>query len=292
MSDGERERRATDGSERDRGAERPPERDRGGNRDRDRDRNRRPATAVAGALGFLSRLPVGRSRDAWNAFRAAPVAFPLAGYVVGALVALPVLVGAALSLPAPTLAFVYLLALAFVTGVNHADGVADLGDAAVVHGGREERRRAMKDTTVGVGALLSLGTVLVGLALGALALASLPALAIAGLVVASEVGAKLSMAAIACLGESPHDGLGAAFTRRADPHTLLGPAVAALPACLLTGLDPAALGAVLGGLAGGGAVFAWATRALGGANGDVFGAANEVGRVCALHTGVVAWTLS
>ncbi|WP_254536941.1 adenosylcobinamide-GDP ribazoletransferase [Halomarina litorea] len=252
---------------------------------------RRLGLALAGALGFLSRLPVGRSRDAWDAFGAAPVAFPLAGYLVGALVAVPVSVGATLALPAPTLALLYLLALVLVTGVNHADGVADLGDAAVVHGDSEERRRVLKDTTVGVGAVLALGTVLVGLALAGLALAALPALTLAAVVVASEVGAKLSMAAIACLGEATHDGLGAAFTRRADPSLLLGPAVAALPACLLVLPSPAAGVAVVGGLAGGLAVLWWARRALGGVNGDVFGAANEVGRVCALHAGVVAWTL-
>jgi adenosylcobinamide-GDP ribazoletransferase len=251
-------------------------------------------TAVRGALGFLSRLPIGRSRDAWEAFRVTPVAFPLAGYVLGALVALPVALGSLLALPPPSIALVLLVALLGVTGVNHADGVADLGDAAVVHGGPGARRAALKDTTVGVGALLALGTVLVGLALAGLALAALPALALAGIVVAGEVGAKLAMAAVACLGESTHDGLGASFTGPADPALLAGPALAALPACLLAVplASPAPLVALVGGVGGGLAVLGWARRRLGGANGDVFGAANEVGRVCALHAGVIAWTLS
>ncbi|MFC7156246.1 adenosylcobinamide-GDP ribazoletransferase [Halomarina halobia] len=249
-------------------------------------------TALSGALGFLSRLPVGRTEAAWEAFRRAPVAFVLAAYPIGALAALPVALAGALSLPAPTVAFALLVALALVTGVNHADGVADLGDAAAVHGSPAERRAVMKDTTVGVGALLALGTLLVGLALAGLALAALPPLALAGVVIAAEVGAKLSMAAVACLGEATHDGLGAGFTRRADAAQFVGPAVAAVPALALTGPSIAAAGAVLAGLAGGLAVLWWARRALGGANGDVFGAANEVGRVCALHVGVILWTLS
>ena len=37
-------------------------------------------------------------------------------------------------------------------------------------------------------------------------------------------------------------------------------------------------------------VVRWADGALGGVNGDVFGAVNELARVVALHAGVVAWT--
>lgn len=251
---------------------------------------RRLGRAVVGALGFLSRLPVGRDTAAWTAFQRSPAAFVLAGYALGLCVAAPVALAAAVA-PAPTVAFVLVVAVVGVGGINHADGVADLGDAAVVHGPPEERRAAMKDTTVGVGAALAVGTTLVGLALAGLALAALPPLALAGIVVASEVGAKLGMAAIACLGEAPHDGLGAEFTRRAEQSALVAPAVAALPALALTGLAPAAAAALLAGVGGGLAVLTWADRTLGGASGDVFGAANEVGRLCALHAGVVVWTL-
>ncbi|MFB6169944.1 MAG: adenosylcobinamide-GDP ribazoletransferase, partial [Haloarculaceae archaeon] len=47
-------------------------------------------SALRGAVGFLSRLPVGRREADWRAFRATPLAFPLAGYLLGALAALPV----------------------------------------------------------------------------------------------------------------------------------------------------------------------------------------------------------
>ncbi len=113
-------------------------------------------------------------RQAWDAFVGTPAAFPLAGYVVGGLVALPFL--AAGLLPAPVVAAAYLGSVVLVTGVNHADGLADLGDAAVVHGDPETRRDVMRDTTIGVGAVLALGTALLALALAALAVARLPPL--------------------------------------------------------------------------------------------------------------------
>lgn len=248
-------------------------------------------SAVRGALGFLTRLPTGHDETAWNAFRETPTAFPLSAYPIGTLIALPVSLGV-LAFPAPVVAFVFLVTTIIVTGINHFDGVADLGDAAVVHGGWETRRAVMKDTTVGVGAVLALSVVLAGLALVGLVLAGLPPLIAAGIIIAAEVGAKLGMAAIVCLGSATHEGLGSAFTEHAGPRQLFGPAVAALPALALTGWSPVAFVTVLSGLCGGLVVLAWARRTLGGVSGDVFGGANEIGRVLALHAGVVAWTLS
>ncbi|PSP55333.1 adenosylcobinamide-GDP ribazoletransferase [Halobacteriales archaeon QS_1_67_19] len=246
-------------------------------------------TAAKGALGFLTRLPTGRTERAWTAFSRTPAAFPLAGWVVGALAASPFLAAALVpALPAPTVAVGYLLALYGITGINHADGVADLGDAAVIHGDQADRRAVVKDTEVGVGAALALGLVFAGLALAALSLAGLPALAAVAIVAAAEVGAKLGMAALACLGEPAFEGLGSAFTDN-RPADLLAALAVAAPVVLL-GVH--AVGALLGGVAVAVALLSWADRNLGGINGDVFGAANELGRVVGLHLGVIAWTLS
>lgn len=239
--------------------------------------------ALRGALGFLTRLPVGRDEDAWKAFRRTPAAFPLAGYLVGALLAVPLLLPG----PAPTVALAFLLSIYLVTGINHADGVADLGDAAVVHGSPEERREVMRDTTAGVGAVLALGSVLVGVALAGLSLAALPLAAAAAVVVAAEVGAKLSMVFLICLGEPAHEGMGSRFVGQGR-QALVGPLLVAVP---ITLLSLPALAAVAGATLSGALLGAWATRRLGGVSGDVLGAANEVSRIVALHAGVIVWTL-
>jgi adenosylcobinamide-GDP ribazoletransferase len=242
-------------------------------------------TALRGAVGFLTRVPVGADEHSWNAFRRSPVVFPLAGYAIGAVATVPLL----LPIPAPTVAVLFVLGLYLLTGITHVDGVADLGDALVVHGSRAERREVLKDTTVGVGAVVSVGILLLGLTMAALTLASLPQKAVL-LVVTAEVSAKLGMAAVACFGTATHEGLGSALTGPSGPRSLLAPALVSLPAAAITWPQPASAVAFAGGLLSTAAIFLWARHRLGGISGDVFGAGNEITRVVALHAGVIAWT--
>lgn len=257
-------------------------------------------TAIRGGIGFLTRLPVGHDAKAWSAFRRTPVVFPLIGYVVGLLVAIPLV----LPIPASVAAFLFPVWLYLVTGITHVDGLADLGDAMVVHGGPERRRSVMRDTVVGVGALLAVGLAIAGLVLAGLALArgvtpagqsaspgSPDVVTAVGIVVAAEVGAKLGMVALVCLGTVTHEGMAAELTERAATRDLAFPALAALPAAALTWPHPAATGALLGALGGTALVWRWAVRNLGGVSGDVFGAGNEIARLAGLHSGVIVWTL-
>jgi adenosylcobinamide-GDP ribazoletransferase len=260
-------------------------------------------TALRGAVGFLSRIPVGNDETAWRAFRATPAAFPLAGYLVGVLVAVPLALATAgpalrtAGIPAPdppfpaaTAALLYPVALYGLTGITHLDGVADLGDASVVHGDPAERREVMTDTTVGVGALLSTLLVVAGVVLAGLALADLGLRAV-GVVVAAEVAAKTGMAAVACLGTAPFEGLGKELTDRAGPRGLVVPLALAAATAAATWPHPAAGVALVAGVLTALVVLWWGRRLVGGASGDVFGAANELARVVALHAGVVTWTL-
>lgn len=243
-------------------------------------------TALCGALGFLTRLPIGRDERAWEAFRRAPITFPLAGYLIGVMMVPPLLLPA----PSSTVAILFVTWVYLVTGINHADGLADLGDALIVHGDASKRRAIMKDTTVGVGAVLTLALVVLGVALAGFALAS-AALPLVLLVITAEVGAKLGMALIACLGTATHEGLGSAFTESAVPNSFILPLLVAVPAGLLTWPHPAAAIALGASLVAALAVYRWAKERLEGVNGDVFGASNEIARVVGLHAGVFAWML-
>lgn len=245
-------------------------------------------TPVRGALGFLTRLPVGGTDSAWAGFRESPWAFPVAAYPIGAVIALPLVS----RLPTETATVAALAAVYGLTGIVHLDGVADLGDAAVVHGDSDDRRAVLKDTTVGVGALAAVGLTLVGLTLGLAGIGEAGARTTVAVVVASEVGAKLGMSLVASVGVATHEGLGSAFTTRCGPDAVLPAALCAVPAGLLGVPEPTALGALVGATVGGLVVFRWADRRLGGVSGDVFGAVNELGRVAGLHAGVIVWTVS
>lgn len=239
--------------------------------------------AARGAIGFLTRFPIGRSERAWNALGATPAVMVPTAYLIGAVAAIPILV-----LPEATAGVAYPAVLLALTGIAHADGLADLGDAAVVHGPPAERREVMRDSITGVGGTAALVLDLLGLTLAGLALAGAPIPVALGIVVAAEVGAKLSMVALAVLGGSGHPGMGAHFLG-AHPAQLLLAVGLAVPAGLLgwPALVPAV--ALIAGPMAAAAIAAWVSTRLGGLSGDVFGATNEIARLVALHAGVVAW---
>lgn len=239
--------------------------------------------AVRGAIGFLTRFPIGRSERAWNALGATPAVMVPTAYLIGAVAAIPILV-----LPEATAGVAYPAVLLALTGIAHVDGLADLGDAAVVHGPPAERREVMRDTVTGVGGTAALALDILGLAVAGVALAGAPVRVALGIVVAAEVGAKLSMVALAVLGGSGHPGMGAHFLG-AHPAQLLLAVGLAVPAGLLgwPALVPAV--ALIAAPMAAAAIAAWASTQLGGLSGDVFGATNEIARLVALHAGVVAW---
>ncbi|KDE59074.1 cobalamin synthase [Halostagnicola sp. A56] len=246
-------------------------------------------SALRGALGFLTRLPISQETDDWEAFLSSPWTFPLVGYLVGWLVAIPVLLTD--YLPAATVALAYPLAVYAVTGIHHLDGVADLGDALVVHGDLEKRRAVLSDTTTGVGAILAVSVVVAGLAFGALALADLRAIDAVGIVLVAEIATKLGLAAMATLGSTEHEGMGKSLTDAVSPLGFVVPLLIAVAVIGLTWPTQTAAVTAVGALLG--TAFAWALagRYLGGISGDIFGAANEIGRVAGVHAGVIAWML-
>ena len=108
-------------------------------------------TDITAALGLLSRLPVpvdGAMAAARGA--AAAWAYPVAGFVIGALMALIASMALWLGLSAPIAAGLALTACVIVTGAMHEDGLADSADG--LWGGWEPARRLeiMKDSHIGV----------------------------------------------------------------------------------------------------------------------------------------------
>lgn len=214
------------------------------------------------------------------------MAFPLAGYVIGVFLAVPLL----LPLPTPVDAALFLVTVYGVTGINHVDGLADLGDAAAVHGA-EKRRTVMKDTDVGVGALLAVALLVAGLALAAVGLVALPLEAIVAIVVTAEVSAKLGMAGLAAFGSPAHEGLGSQLIDQ-TPRGFVVAAIVSVPTVALSWPPLVGIVMISASLLTTAVVGRWARSWLGGVSGDVFGATNELSRLVALHVGVIVWTLS
>lgn len=249
------------------------------------------ALALAGAAGFLTRVPIGHRRAAWEATTRSPASMVAVAYPIGAALALVL----ALGLPPATIAIVLPAWVIVLTGVTHLDGAADVGDAAVVHGDVGRRRAVLLDTEVGVGAVAAVVLVLAGLALAGLALSSVPLATAASLLLAAEVGAKLGMVALAGVGPPLWGELGSQMGGT-TPLSVAAGTLLAVPAVALPGVlvgstaGAAAATAVLAGLVAALAVGTWAQHRLDGANGDCFGATNELARVLALHLGLAVAT--
>lgn len=252
-------------------------------------------SAFRGALGFLTRVPVGGDGEDWRAFTDAPWTFPAVGVLVGAALAFPVLAGRALDLPLLG-GVAFLVGWVGLLGITHLDGVADLADAAIVHGDTEARVAALKDSAVGVGAVVALVVALLGTAFAGVALAGRAAAPeVIAAVVAAELGAKTAMAVVACGFEARHEGLGSQLTDWNGRRDLALVALVAFAVVLATAaVVPAAavfapavaLAAVLAGWV----VARRANRLLGGVNGDVFGAVDVVARAVGLWAGAVLLT--
>lgn len=209
--------------------------------------------------------------------------FPVVGAAIGATVGavwwlsdqvFPALVAAVLTVGADLA----------ITGLLHADGLADAADGLLPHAERDRRLDIMR--TPGVGAFgVTVVAVVVAARVGAFA--SRPA--DIGLVAALWCGARaVAAVAPAWLPYARDEGLASALLSR--PATALG-ALALVPATALAVVTVGAPGAAAMGAAvlAGIGVLLLARRRLGGFTGDVLGAAIVVAETVGLVVAAARW---
>jgi adenosylcobinamide-GDP ribazoletransferase len=209
---------------------------------------------------------------------------PLLGLVTG----LPgaVLLLAAHMVPPGVAATLALGAVLLCAGLHHADGVLDVGDAIMAHGGPDRRREVLRDTRVGIGGLGALFLVYaptVG-ALAALCATSLGRAALA--LFAGEVAARSAMLLMLAFGE-PADPRSSSVpfvralsgSRRASGVVVA--LLAPLPFLLATSVLLAPLAILAVPLVALGALRI-STAKFGGIGGDVVGATGEATRAVLL----------
>jgi adenosylcobinamide-GDP ribazoletransferase len=89
--------------------------------------------ALLSLFRFTTILPFGKEQN-FEDFARHSYLYPIAGYVIGALVALPVFFIADKVIAAA----VAIVLLFLITGAHHFDGLLDFGDALMAHGEREK----------------------------------------------------------------------------------------------------------------------------------------------------------
>ena len=228
--------------------------------------------SVRALLQFCTVLPLGRPAE-FDAFARRSYLYPLSGYVTGGLAGL-----AAAAVPDPSIgAAVGLGAVLLVTGAHHLDGLLDLGDGLMAHGGSEVRVRALLDRQVGAGAL-ALGMTVLLLAWSGLAAA--PSLLWA--LVGAEVLGRFGMALLTVVGTPFREGIQSYLHGHARSWFVLPAALLCLPLALLPLPAPALLGAAAVAVAVPLGVLVLGRRLFGGVNGDLVGASHEVCRAAVL----------
>jgi adenosylcobinamide-GDP ribazoletransferase len=105
--------------------------------------------ALNAALSFFSTLPVGEGYEEYDTLRKNLHVIPLAGTVIGILIAS---ITFFISLFAPGLTFLGVLIYLAFEGINHIDGLADVGDAILAP--KHRRREVLKDVRVGAGGVV------------------------------------------------------------------------------------------------------------------------------------------
>jgi adenosylcobinamide-GDP ribazoletransferase len=237
-------------------------------------------SGLAGAITFLTIVPVGSGGDV----RRAAAWFPLVGAAVGALAGgvragLQPLVGATAA------TVVAVAALVIVTGALHQDGLADTFDGLGVRGDRDRRLAAMRDSSVGVfGALALIGwTLLVVVVVDQLTAAR----AVEALTAAAALGRWAALLHAAWSPPARVEGLGAGFA--VSPVALAAAtAVAVAVAFALCGLGPG-LAAIAGSLIVAALSVPYVRATLGGRTGDTLGATVALAEVVACTVLLGVW---
>lgn len=228
------------------------------------------------ALSFLTRLPMPRVEADEADFARAIRLYPVAGLVIGAIVAGALWLGARIDPWAGALAA--LATWVWVTGALHLDGLADLSDGlGAAHGDRSRLLSAMADPHIGSFGVVAL---MIQLLAKLVLLHGLPAGAwpiLALIPAAARIGPLVWAHFLPPLRPG---GLGALVARAVRPFDLIGWIVAVL--AVGCAFPPLAMAPMLTlGLLG------WFRRKLGGMTGDVHGAGIEL-----TETGLLIATLA
>ena len=253
-------------------------------------------------LSFLTIIPVGGKEDFVFTTAEHVYLFPLIGgfigllgavyfvgssYIVGFLVGLANL---AVALPtgfltklvpaAMTVAFLLVL-----TGLQHFDGLIDLGNAVGLGNLHDRKMVAHAWTVTYSGAVLAI--IVEFAAFAGLFLVN-PIFAF-GAIIAAEISAKLAMVTIVWVGKPTHKGLGSIFLSKAKKKlNIVAYVIAVLIVFLVFGLTAnpvlglVGVGIVLVSVPVAFAMEKVSERVFGGVSGDMIGATNEVARAVTL----------
>ena len=204
--------------------------------------------------------------------------FPIVGIAIGLLVG-SIGFGLSFFLDPLLVSLLVVASIAIVTGIHHADGLADFADGLMVKGSKDKKLKAMKDLSTGSAGIVGIVLYLVGLII-TISLTSGFDL-FRGILI-SEILAKFSMVLMASLGTSASLGSNSPFVEIMKDKRKLAAAfvIMLIPVAIIgetTGLVMLGVTFIMTMF-----ILAISTRSFGGITGDVLGATNELTRLASL----------
>ena len=204
--------------------------------------------------------------------------FPIVGIVIGILIG-SLGFGLSFFLDPLIVSLLVVASLAIITGIHHADGLADFADGLMVKGSKKRKISVMKDLSIGSAGIVGVVLYIIGLII-TLSLTS--GFDLFKAILISEILAKFSMVLMASLGNSASLGsnspfvsimkdkkkLGAAFIIMLMPVIAIGETIGLVMLIVSISLTIFLLGI--------------SNRSFGGITGDVLGATNELTRLASL----------
>jgi adenosylcobinamide-GDP ribazoletransferase len=251
-------------------------------------------------LAFLTIIPLGKTDDFVVTSAEAIFLFPVIGGFIGLLGAayfvgcgflisyILAFINSVIQIPVEFLlklapAVMTLAFLLVLTGLQHFDGLVDLGNAIGLGNVKERRAAAHAWTVSHKGAFLAIFVEF----LAVLGLFLVNAEFAFGAIIAAEVAAKIGMVTIVWSGRPTHTGLGSIFLETAKKRrNILAYFLAVLIICPLLGFTSFGLilsfGVILVSVLSGVFMESVGTKVFGGVSGDMIGATNETVRAVAL----------
>ncbi len=204
--------------------------------------------------------------------------FPIVGIAIGLLVG-SFGFGLSFFLDPLLVSLLVVASIAIITGIHHADGLADFADGLMVKGSKDKKLKAMKYLSTGSAGIVGIVLYLIGLII-TISLTS--GFDLFKAILISEILAKFSMVLMASMGNSASLGSNSPFVKTMKDKKKLTAAfiIMLIPIIVIgetTGLLMLGVTVTL-------TIFllAISTRSFGGITGDVLGATNELTRLASL----------
>ncbi|MBO61773.1 MAG: adenosylcobinamide-GDP ribazoletransferase [Nitrosopumilus sp.] len=231
---------------------------------------------IGSVFSFLTILP--SSNSTLNETAKYMYLFPVVGIIIGVLVG-GFGFGLSFLLDPMLVSFLVVTSIAILTGIHHADGLADFADGLMVKGSKEKKLNAMKDLSTGSAGVVAIVLYLIGLVV---TISLTTGFDLFKAILISEILAKFSMVLMASLGNSASVGSNSSFVQimKDKRKLMLAFAIMIIPVVLLgetTGLVMLGVTFIVTLV-----ILGISTRSFGGITGDVIGSTNELTRLASL----------